>query len=99
MHGGLTDTIFAVRTRERDPTILRFVRIDRWGEVGRRHVVAEAQGCTLLVGADLPVPRLIASDPTGAEAGDYVNLTTFLPVARGWTPWAPTRSTSWPGPR
>jgi len=55
------------------------VRIDQWGEVGRRHVVAEAQGCTLLVGADLPVPRLIASDPSGAEAGDYVNLTTFLP--------------------
>ena len=79
VHGGLTDTIFAVRTHERDPTILRYVRIDQWGEVGRRHVVAEAQGCTLMVGANLPVPRLIASDPTGAETGAYVNLTTFLP--------------------
>ena len=40
VHGGLTDTIFAVRTHEPDPSILRYVRIDQWGEVGRRHVVA-----------------------------------------------------------
>jgi hypothetical protein len=79
VRGGLTSTIFAVRTSDPAPIILRYVAIDRWGEVGRRHVISEAQGCTLLAGAGLPVPRLDASDPTGAEAGAYANLTTFLP--------------------
>jgi aminoglycoside phosphotransferase (APT) family kinase protein len=30
-------------------------------------------------GSSLPVPRLIASDPDGSQAGDYANLTTWLP--------------------
>jgi aminoglycoside phosphotransferase (APT) family kinase protein len=59
--------------------ILRYVSIERWGEIGRQHVSCEALGCTLMEGSSLPVPHLIASDPDGSQAGAYANLTTWLP--------------------
>jgi aminoglycoside phosphotransferase (APT) family kinase protein len=77
--GGRTDTISAVYLRSGEPVILRYVSIDRWGEIGRQHVVCEALGCTLMEGSGLPVPQLIASDPEGGQAGAYANLTTWLP--------------------
>lgn len=77
--GGRTDTIYTVYLRHGEPVILRYVSVDRWGEIGRRHVVCEALGCRLMEGSSLPVPQLIASDPDGSSTGDYANLTTFLP--------------------
>ena len=77
--GGLTDTISAVRFAEGDPVILRYVDIERWGEIGRRHVSCEALGTRLLTDSGLPAPRLLASDPVGDQAGGYANLTTWLP--------------------
>ncbi len=77
--GGLTDTISAVHFADGDPVILRHVSIDRWGEVGRQHVISEALGCRLMADSRLPTPRLIATDPDGNETGAYVNLTTWLP--------------------
>jgi aminoglycoside phosphotransferase (APT) family kinase protein len=62
-----------------DPVVLRYQSKEDWGERGRQHVAAEATAARLLVGSPLAVPRLIASDPTGAEAGGYANLTTWLP--------------------
>ena len=77
--GGRTDTISAVYLLGGEPVILRYVSIERWGEIGRQHVSCEALGCTLMEGSGLPVPHLIASDPDGSEAGAYANLTTWLP--------------------
>lgn len=76
--GGLTDTIWSVQLDHADPVVLRYVDIDRWGEVGRRHVLGEALACRLMESSPVPTPRLIASDPTGVS-GAYANLTTWLP--------------------
>jgi Phosphotransferase enzyme family len=76
--GGRTDTISAVYLRRGEPVILRHVSVERWGEIGRQHVICEALGCRLMEGSSLPVPRLIASDPDGSRTGDYANLTTRL---------------------
>jgi aminoglycoside phosphotransferase (APT) family kinase protein len=77
--GGRTDTISAVHLRHGERVMLRYVSPERWGEIGRQHVVCEALGCRLMEGSSLPVPKLIASDPDGSGTGDYVNLTTWLP--------------------
>ena len=77
--GGRTDTISAVYLRRGEPVILRHVSVERWGEIGRQHVICEALGCRLMEGSSLPAPRLIASDPDGSRTGDYANLTTRLP--------------------
>src|SRR3954447_18566308 len=77
--GGRTDTISAVHLRQGEPVMLRYVSIERWGEIGRQHVVCEALGCRLMKDSSLPVPRLIASDPDGSATGNYVNITTLLP--------------------
>lgn len=77
--GGRTDTISAVHLRHGEPVILRCVSIERWGEIGRQHVVCEALGCRLMENSGLPVPRLIASDPDGSQSGAYANLTSWLP--------------------
>jgi aminoglycoside phosphotransferase (APT) family kinase protein len=77
--GGRTDTIWSVRSRGTEPLILRYVEIESWGEIGRRHIVSEASGCRLMAGSALPVPRLVATDPDGRASGAYVNLTTWLP--------------------
>ena len=77
--GGRTDTISAVHLRHGERVILRCVSIERWGEIGRQHVVCEALGCRLMENSDLPVPRLIASDPDGSQSGAYANLTSWLP--------------------
>jgi aminoglycoside phosphotransferase (APT) family kinase protein len=79
VRGGRTDTISAVYLRHGGPVILRCAAIERWGEVGRQHVVCEALGCRLMEGSGLPVPHLIASDPDGSQSGAYTNLTTWLP--------------------
>jgi aminoglycoside phosphotransferase (APT) family kinase protein len=77
--GGRTDTISAVYLQRGDPVILRYVSIERWGEIGRAHIACEALGCRLMEGSSLPVPQLIASDPDGSGTGDYANLTSWLP--------------------
>ena len=77
--GGRTDTISAVHLGHGERVILRYVSMERWGEIGRQHVVCEALGSRLMEGSSLPVPRLIASDPDGSGTGDYANLTTWLP--------------------
>jgi aminoglycoside phosphotransferase (APT) family kinase protein len=77
--GGRTGTISAIYLRQGERVILRYVSIERWGEIGRQHVVCEALGCRLMEGSGLPVPQLIASDPDGSGAGDYANLTTWIP--------------------
>ncbi len=77
--GGRTGTISLVRTRDGGRAVLRFVPIEPWGEVGRQHVEREALGCSLMSGTELPVPRLMASDPVGDVAGGYANLTSWVP--------------------
>jgi len=77
--GGLTNTISAIHFADGDPVILRHVSVDRWGEVGRQHVVSEALGCRVMAASGLPTPRLIASETDGRRTGAYVNLTTWLP--------------------
>ncbi|HEX3199350.1 MAG TPA: hypothetical protein VHR39_17530, partial [Propionibacteriaceae bacterium] len=65
--GGRTDTISAIYLRRGEPVILRYVSIERWGEIGRQHVSCEALGCRLMEGTNLPVPHLIASDADGSR--------------------------------
>jgi aminoglycoside phosphotransferase (APT) family kinase protein len=77
--GGRTGTVYHVRFSSGDPVVLRYQTKEDWGEQGRQHITAEAIAARLLVGSPLPVARLIASDPTGVEAGGYANLTTWLP--------------------
>lgn len=77
--GGRTGTVYDVRFSSGDPVVLRYQPKEDWGERGRQHIAAEATAARLLVGSPLPVPKLIASDPTGAETGGYANLTTWLP--------------------
>ena len=77
--GGRTGTVYNVRFSFGDPVVLRYQSKEDWGERGRLHIAAESAAAQLLVGSPLPVPRLIASDPTGAETGGYANLTTWLP--------------------
>jgi aminoglycoside phosphotransferase (APT) family kinase protein len=77
--GGRTGTVYDVRLSAGDPVLLRYQSKEKWGELGRRHITAEASAARLLVGSPLPVPKLIASDPTGAETGGYANLTSWLP--------------------
>ena len=69
--GGRTDTISVVHLPLGEPVMLRYVSIERWGEIGRQHVSCEALGCTLMEGSSLPVPHLIASDSDGSQAGAY----------------------------
>ncbi|MCW2810829.1 MAG: aminoglycoside phosphotransferase family protein [Friedmanniella sp.] len=80
VRGGRTDTIWAVRIHD-DPTpaVLRWMPVPVWGEVGRRHVRAEALGCRLMAGSALPTPHLVATDPDGSATGGYANLTSWLP--------------------
>jgi hypothetical protein len=49
--GGRTDTISAVYLRRGPPVMLRYVSIERWGEIGRQHVLCEALGCRLMEGS------------------------------------------------
>jgi len=77
--GGRTGTVYNVRFSSGDPVVLRYQSKEEWGERGRQHITAEATAARLLAGSPLTVPKLIASDPTGAETGGYANLTTWLP--------------------
>ncbi len=80
VRGGRTDTIFAVRSQTRPtPVILRWMPVTVWGQIGRRHVTAEARGCGLMEASGLPTPHLLASDPDGHGTGGYANLTSWLP--------------------
>jgi Ser/Thr protein kinase RdoA (MazF antagonist) len=77
--GGRTGTVYNVRFSSGDPVVLRFQSKEDWGERGRQHIAAESTAARLLADSPLPVPRLIASDPTGSETGGYANLMTWLP--------------------
>jgi len=87
--GGRTDTISAVYLDRGDPLVLRHLPVGRWGEVGWRHVWSEARACQLLADAELPVPRLVASDSDAQQLGAYVNLTSWLPGAVRLEPLGP----------
>lgn len=77
--GGITRTKWIIRLTEGGPLVVRWADPQVWGETGREHVRREAYACRLLSGSGLPVPRLVASDPTGADAGGPANLMTWCP--------------------
>ena len=77
--GGITRTKWVLQLAEGDPLVLRWADPQVWGETGREHVRREALACRLLAGSALPVPRLVASDLDGSEAGGPANLMTWLP--------------------
>ena len=81
--GGRTDTISAVYLRRGEPVILRYVSIERWGEIGRQHVSCEALGCRLMEGSNLPVPRLIASTRMAAGLATTPTSPRGSPAAFG----------------
>ena len=77
--GGITNTKWLLRLTEGAPLIIRWSDPLVWGPTGREHVRREALACRLLADSNLPVPRLVASDPDGAIAGGPANLLTWRP--------------------
>jgi aminoglycoside phosphotransferase (APT) family kinase protein len=77
--GGITNTKWLLRLAGGDPLVLRWSDLQVWGATGREHVRREAIGCRLLAGSGLPVPRLLASDLDGEDAGGPANLLTWRP--------------------
>jgi aminoglycoside phosphotransferase (APT) family kinase protein len=84
--GGTSSAVHAVDLADGRALVLRrFVRADWLAEepdAPRR----EAAALTLVRDSALPAPRLVASDPTGGEAGDPAILMTRLPGAIRWRP-------------
>jgi Ser/Thr protein kinase RdoA (MazF antagonist) len=79
--GGLTESISAVQFANGPAVILRYRHDDAWTTLGATHIPAESLATSLLRGRGLPVPELLAADPTGASAGRPANLTTWRPGA------------------
>jgi aminoglycoside phosphotransferase (APT) family kinase protein len=77
--GGITNTKWLLRLADGDPLVLRWSDPGVWGSIGREHVRREAYACRRLAGSALPVPRLIASDLDGTDAGGPANLMTWRP--------------------
>jgi aminoglycoside phosphotransferase (APT) family kinase protein len=84
--GGMSSAVHGLDLADGRALVLRrFVRADWLAEepdVPQR----EAAALELLADNPLPTPRLVASDPTGAEAGDPAVLMTWLPGAVEWRP-------------
>ena len=93
--GGITDTKWLLRLSEGGPLVIRWADPQVWGAIGREHVRREALGCRLLAGSDVPVPRLVASDPDAASAGGPANLLTWLPGQVRLDRLAPDAITAW----
>jgi aminoglycoside phosphotransferase (APT) family kinase protein len=86
LEGGMSSAVHALDLADSRALVLRrFVR-EEWlaeePDVPRR----EAAALELLRERPLPTPRLVASDPTGAAAGDPAVLMTRLPGAIEWAP-------------
>ncbi|WP_010532724.1 phosphotransferase family protein [Brachybacterium squillarum] len=79
LRGGITARMLRLRRPGGEDLVLR-----RWSgeDPGEREAVSrEVAGLDALAATDLPVPRLLAADVTGAEAGVPVTVTTLLPGA------------------
>jgi aminoglycoside phosphotransferase (APT) family kinase protein len=86
LDGGMSSAVHALDLADgRGLVLRRFVRME-WlveePDVPYREPVA----LELLRDGPLPTPRLVASDPTGAAAGDPAVLMTRLPGAIEWSP-------------
>lgn len=77
--GGITNTKWLLRLTGGDALVLRWADPLVWRAIGREHVRREAHACRLLAGSALPVPRLVACDLDGANAGGPANLMTWRP--------------------
>ena len=77
--GGITNTKWLLRLTGGGSLVLRWADPLVWGAIGREHVRREALACRLLAGSALPVPRLVACDLDGANAGGPANLMTWRP--------------------
>lgn len=89
--GGLSDAMFRV---DLSGAASRSVVLRRWREDlawTRDATRREAVALTLLAGRGLGAPELVASDPTGAEAGGPATLMTMVPGAGDLTPSDPDR--------
>jgi len=63
----------------------RYVRLD-WLAEEPDLAAREAEMLEILENSDLPVPRLIAVDPSGEDAGNPAVLMTALPGRADWSP-------------
>ncbi|HZA04989.1 MAG TPA: aminoglycoside phosphotransferase family protein [Propionibacteriaceae bacterium] len=77
--GGITNTKWLLRLAESDPLVIRWSDPEVWGATGQEHVRREVVALRLLANSSLPVPRLVASDLDGANAGGPANLMTWRP--------------------
>lgn len=87
LSGGLTaamDQLTIATGRREFDVVLR-----RWAdhEWGPGLVNREAAGLSALAGHDLPVPRLLAADPSGTAAGEPSVLMSVCGFRRGVTRW------------
>lgn len=84
-NGGLTNSTFSVQVDDDDPVILRYLLDAPVFTTPERQARSEALACSLLHAHPLlhnkkwPVPRLLAVDPTGDQAGAPATLTSWLP--------------------
>lgn len=92
--GGMTETKWVLRPAAGDPLIIRWSDPQVWGETGREHVRREALALDLLEGSDLPVARLVATDPVGDAAGGPATLMSWLPGRVRHDPLSPAAITA-----
>jgi aminoglycoside phosphotransferase (APT) family kinase protein len=86
LDGGMSSAVHAVDLVDGRPLVLRrFVRAD-WLAEEPDVPDREAAALELLRESALPTPVLVASDPTGAHAGDPAVLMSRLPGAVDWAP-------------
>jgi aminoglycoside phosphotransferase (APT) family kinase protein len=86
LDGGMSSAVHAIDVADGRALVLRrFVR-EEWLAEEPDVPHREAAALELLRERPLPTPRLVASDPTGAAAGDPAVLMTRLPGAVEWAP-------------
>jgi aminoglycoside phosphotransferase (APT) family kinase protein len=86
LHGGMSSAVHALDLADGRALVLRrFVRPE-WLAEEPDVPFREAAALELLRDRPLPAPRLVASDPSGADAGDPAVLMTRLPGAIEWAP-------------
>ncbi|GAA1848338.1 hypothetical protein GCM10009714_32840 [Microlunatus capsulatus] len=93
--GGITGTKWLLRLADGGPLVVRWCDPAAWGATGREHVRREALACRLLAGTDLPVPRLLGTDPDGEHAGGPANLLTWRPGRVRLDPLDASALTAW----
>ena len=79
--GGLTADMFRLSTESGSAAVGPTVVLRCWpteAAWGPAHVVREAAGLTAIADAGLPVPRMLAYDAAGDDAGTPATLTTFV---------------------